>query len=338
MRHVLVLGGGSFVGGALVRDALGRGWTVTCLTRGRLPLPDGVRTLVADRLDPSAMAAVLAGRDFELVADTWDRAPSAVVTSARVLAGSACRYGYISTRSVYSSWPDGADESADVVPADPDAGRTGYGADKRGGELAAVRELGPDRVSCFRAGGILGPGENYGRLPWWLGRLARGGPTLAPGPAELALQYVDVRDLARFVWDALSAGVSGPIDTVSPSGHTTMGEFLGLGRELTGSHADLVWVDPDWLVSHGVIPWRELPVWAPRGHPFGGLHTSDTSRAVAAGLRCRPVRDTIADTLASIRRRETPAEPIAPGLGLDPAKEARLLAEWSARYPASSRP
>lgn len=36
-----------------------------------------------------------------------------------------------------------------------------------------------------RAGLILGPYEDIGRLPWWLNRLARGGPTLAPGPGEL---------------------------------------------------------------------------------------------------------------------------------------------------------
>jgi hypothetical protein len=37
----------------------------------------------------------------------------------------------------------------------------------------------------------LGPRENVGRLPWWLKRIARGGPVLAPGPHDLPLQYID---------------------------------------------------------------------------------------------------------------------------------------------------
>jgi nucleoside-diphosphate-sugar epimerase len=328
IENVLVLGGAGFVGGALAREALARGWRVTCVSRGRRPLPVGVESVVADRLDPHATTAALAGLAPDLVVDTWDGAPNAVVTSARALAATSCRYGYISTRSVYAAWPDGADESAPVVPADPDSGPSTYAADKRGAEMAAERELGPSRVIHFRAGAILGPGENYGRLPWWLSRLARGGPTLAPGPAELALQYVDVRDLARFVWDSLASGVSGAIDTVSESGHTTMGQFLVIAAEITGSRAELVWMDPEWLLARGVVPWREIPMWAPRCHPFGGLHTSDTSRARSGGLRCRPVADTIADTWTSIQDGHTPAQPVVAGLGMDEATEVRLLAEW----------
>jgi nucleoside-diphosphate-sugar epimerase len=337
VQQVLVLGGASFVGGALAREALSRGWQVTCLTRGRQPLPAGVDSVVADRRDAAATTSALSGLTPDLVIDTWAGAPSAVVTSARALAPTSCRYGYVSTRSVYAAWPDGSDESAPLVPADPDAGSSTYAADKRGAELAIERELGPARATHFRAGAILGPEENYGRLPWWLSRLARGGRTLAPGPVDLPLQYVDVRDLARFVWDSLADETSGAVDTVSKSGHTSMGEFLTLAAEVTGARAELVWIDPDWLIERGVTPWRELPLWAPRGHPFGGLHTSDTRRARLAGLRCRPVAETIADTWASIRQGRTPAEPVISGLGMTEATEARLLAEWLGRPHAGSR-
>ncbi len=328
VRDVLVLGGASFVGGALAREALSRGWRVTCLSRGRQPLPAGVESVVADRLDTAATTTALSGLAPDLVADTWAGAPSAVVTSARALAATSCRYGLISTRSVYAGWPEGADESAPVVAANPDSGSTTYAADKRGAELATERELGAARVTHFRAGAILGPGENYGRLPWWLSRLSRGGPTLAPGPADLPLQYVDVRDLARFVWDSLSARMSGAVDTVSESGHTTMGQFLASADRVTGSRAELIWIAPDWLLERGVTPWREIPLWAPRGHPFGGLHTSDATRAHLAGLSCRPVAETIADTWTSVQQGRTPAEPVISGLGMDEATEARLLAEW----------
>ena len=65
--------------------------------------------------------------------------------------------------------------------------------------------IGADRSLLVRSGLILGPYENIGRLPWWLNRVARGGPVLAPGPRDLPLQYVDVRDLADWVLEPFSA-------------------------------------------------------------------------------------------------------------------------------------
>ncbi len=95
--------------------------------------------------------------------------------------------------------------------AAPDAGATDDAADKRGAALASF----PDAV-LGRAGLILGPHEDIGRLPWWFGRIAAGGPVVAPGRPDRPLQYVDVRDLAGWLLDALAAGRHGPFDRLSP--------------------------------------------------------------------------------------------------------------------------
>ena len=57
------------------------------------------------------------------------------------------------------------------------------------------------------------------------------------------------------------------------------------------------------------------------------LHAVDVSRAVAAGLRCRPVEETVADTWAWLRSigGTAPQRPDRPGVGLDPAMEAKVL-------------
>ena len=68
-----------------------------------------------------------------------------------------------------------------------------------------------DRALLARAGLILGPGEDIGRLPWWLTRIARGGDVLAPGPADLPVQYVDVRDLAVWMLDRARGGRGGDV-------------------------------------------------------------------------------------------------------------------------------
>lgn len=325
--RTLILGGTGFVGAATADAAVARGDDVTVLNRGlRTAPPDGATALVGDRTAPDGLAA-LSGV-WDLVVDTWSGAPSVVAASAAALADSAARYAYVSSRSVYA-WPiaAGAAEDAPVVAADPDAGQTDYAADKRGGERAVLRAFGADRSLLARAGLILGPREDVGRLPWWLSRIARGGRVLAPGPAELPLQYVDARDLADLL---LSTDATGPLNTVSAPGHTTMGELLQACRTATGADAELVWVPPEVILDAGIAPWTELPVWMAPDTEGMALHTGDTTRAAAAGLRCRPVAETVADTWDWLQTAGYAPRADRPAPGLDAAKEADVLGAWDA--------
>lgn len=326
--HVLVLGGTRFVGRAVVADARSRGWDVTVLNRGTRPVPDGITQVLADRTQPGALDALGRGR-FDLVVDTWAGAPSVVRDAASALADRAERYAYVSSRSVYEfPSPRGADESAPVVEASPDAGEVQYPQDKRGGELAVLDAFGEDRSLLARAGVILGPWEDVGRLPWWLDRIARGGDVLAPGPRDAGLQFVDVRDLATFVLDAATGGHAGPFNVVSPPVHTTMEGFLRTCIEATGSDATLRWVEPQSILDAEIEPWMDLPLWLPPGALHDAMHGSDTRKAAEAGLRCRPVAETVRDTWAWMREvgDDRPLRDDLDPVGLDPEREARLLA------------
>jgi hypothetical protein len=64
----------------------------------------------------------------------------------------------------------------------------------------------------------------------------------------------------------------------------------------------------------------EVPMWL---HEEVGLHSTDVSRAVDSGLTFRPLDETIRGTLDQ-------AEPTKQA-GLDPAREAELIAAWKAR-------
>jgi 2'-hydroxyisoflavone reductase len=227
--------------------------------------------------------------------------------------------------------PLGGDESAPTVDASPDAEAADYASAKRGSELAIQAAFG-DRALFARAGLILGPHEDVGRLPWWLLRLDRGGEVLAPGPADLALQYIDARDLASWLLDAARSELAGPFNCVSRSGHTTMGALLDACRDATAGAATLTWVDPGHLDAAGIEPWTDLPIWLPADSPYRGMHEADVERAHAAGLRCRPVHDTVADTwawLVSIGKRP-PLRPDLPAPGLEPGRERATLAGWHA--------
>jgi 2'-hydroxyisoflavone reductase len=328
--RLLVLGGTHHVGRAVAEEALARGDEVTTLTRGVSgPSASGALALHADRTDPAALRAVLGDATWDAVIDTWSFAPRVVLDSASLLADRAGHYGYVSTRSVYE-WPPaiGLDESGPVVDGDPRSEEAeDYAAAKRGGELAALEGFGADRTVLARAGLILGPYEIVGRMPWWLRRIERGGDVLAPGPPDMKLQYIDCRDLARWMLHAADAGVSGAFNTVSQPGHATMASLLEAAVEVTGSSARLVWTPPEVIEAAGIQPWTELPIWLPPEDESAGMHAGDVSAAYAAGLTCRPVLETVADTWAWLQAEgDPPARSGRPAHGLDPDKEREVLA------------
>jgi nucleoside-diphosphate-sugar epimerase len=331
---LIVLGGSGFVGPAVAEAGLARGFAVTTFHRTAAGWSHpAVQVLHGDRLDPASLAP-LRERTWDLVVDTWSSAPRAVRDSARALSDRAERYAYISSESVYVAPPPrGADESMPTVDADPGADATDYPADKRGGEIAAQDAFG-DRALLARAGTILGPHEDVGRLTWWLSRMARGGEVLCPGPPELPIQFIDARDLAGFVVDAASAGRSGPFNLVCRRGHATMGALLEACRATAGA-ADtrLTWVAPEAIAAAGIEPWTELPVWIPDDHEYAGMHDADVERAHAAGLQCRPLTDTVRDTWAWLSGLPAPP-PLRNGAkpaGLAPEREREVLRAWAAR-------
>ncbi|OIV35981.1 hypothetical protein BIV57_18560 [Mangrovactinospora gilvigrisea] len=336
-----MMGGTVFAGRAVVDEALARGHEVTVFNRGVSGVPalgdvnalPGVRAIRGDRLAEGEVERLAGEGEWDVVVDTWTRAPGAVRAAARALAGVAGRYVYVSSASVYDHERMTADrtESARTLSPAPDEGDDrpeGYGHNKRGGEAAAEQEFGPERVLLARCGLMVGPGEVVGRLPYWLRRAAAGGEMVAPGPADLDIQWLDIRDMAAFLLDAAGAGRSGPYNLVSPVGALRLGAPLEECVRVTGSAATLRWIDAEVLLAAGVEPWNELPLWIPEGHPYRFLHGWDVSRALADGLRIRPVAETVADTWAWVRELGTEklVVPGRPEAWLTPERERELLA------------
>ncbi|HSJ28110.1 MAG TPA: NAD-dependent epimerase/dehydratase family protein [Acidimicrobiia bacterium] len=324
--RLLVLGGSGFVGGAVVEAAADRGWSVTTFNRGRgnRHHPDSHR-ITGDRTSVDDLSR-LDGR-WDAVVDTWAGAPSVVRDSAEFLADRADRYLLISSRAVYATpTPRDMNESADTVPASPDDPAIAYGRDKRGAEMAVEAAFG-DRGVLARAGLILGPGEDLGRLPFWLLRVARGGRVAAPGPPDLPWRFIDVRDLAGWLLHAAREGLSGPFNLVAPDGHATTGSVLQAALEVTGADTELVWADPADIEAAGINRFDAFPGWVPPDAELAGLIWTDVSRAVGAGLACRPARETVTDTWNWVLERggTAPRHPDHPH-DFPPDEERRLIA------------
>jgi hypothetical protein len=85
------------------------------------------------------------------------------------------------------------------------------------------------------------------------------------------------------------------------------------------------------LEEESVEGWTHLPCWVPSTGELAGMMESDTTKAVATGLRCRPVEDTVRDTWAWIQRDGMPAPRAGlPLNGLPAELEKRLLARVDA--------
>jgi hypothetical protein len=179
--------------------------------------------------------------------------------AARLLGPRTHHYAYVSSRSVYT-WPNavGIDESHPAVDGNPDDTLSDdYATTKRGSELGVLAER-PDALVA-RAGLILGPYEDIGRLPWWLLRLHRGGKVLAPGSTTRSLQLIDARDLAQWMISSAEQRNGGVFNAVSPVGHTTIGELFDISREVTKSTAELVWFTPEEINAAGIRHGRSYP-------------------------------------------------------------------------------
>jgi 2'-hydroxyisoflavone reductase len=323
--RVLVLGGTLFLGRHVLEDALERGDEVTVFNRGVTSpglYPD-VEHLRGDR-DAGELGA-LEAREWDAVVDTSARVPRWVREAARVLAPTGAHYTFVSSISVYRdvSIPGVAENGpVHTVPDEAVEEITdgeSYGALKALCERAAEEEL-PGRVLSVRAGLIVGPYDNTGRFTYWVHRLARGGDVLAPEPRDQPVQFVHGRDLADWILASAERRLSGVFNATGPDHPLTLEGLLEACAEVAGGDGRLVWTDERFLVDRGVEEWSDLPLWlAPGVHEeHAGMMAVDCSRALAAGLRFRPLEQTIRDTLAG-------AEETA-GAGLTPEREQELLA------------
>jgi 2'-hydroxyisoflavone reductase len=318
--RILVLGGTQFLGRHVVEIALARGHEVAMFNRGQTR-PDLFPEAEKVRGDRDGDLAALTGRSFDAVVDTSGYVPRVVAGTIDAL-GDVGHYTFVSSISVYAdlSTPPTEDSPVAELTEPTEEWREAYGELKADCE-DVVRERFPEAF-VPRPGLIVGPWDPTGRFTYWPRRLADGGRVLAPAPPEADAQVIDARDLAGWIVRAAEDGLAGTFNAVDRPG--TREALIETCARVAGSDAEIVWVDPAFLVEHEVGEWMELPLWlADPG--YAGMLSVEPEAAFAAGLETRPLEETVRDTLAWIRAGDAPAE--APA-GLDRAKEQAVLDAW----------
>jgi len=323
---ILIIGGTKFLGRHLVDSALVGGHEVTLFNRGKTNpnLFPRVETILGDRehdLDK------LSGRIWEAVIDTSGYLPRIVRLSAEVLEANVSRYVFISSLSVYADFRKiGIDESYPVGKIEGESieeitGET-YGPLKALCEKA-VREIHGKRALIIRPGLIVGPHDPTDRFTYWPVRVARGGDVLAPQKPDVPTQIIDVRDLADFIIKLIEENASGVYNATGPDYELTFARLLEVSKQVSGSDANFKWAGVEFLNQNKVEAWSDMPAWIPDDEEGLGFSRIDISKAVKAGLKFRPLEDTVRDTLEWAKTRPSEHEWKA---GLTPEREAEVLA------------
>jgi len=324
--RILIVGGTRFVGHAMADAALDAGHDVTLLHRHETTELPAATHVLADR---DGDLTALDGLGFDATIDVCAYVPGQVRRLHDALGGTQQRGGhhlFVSTVSVYQE-PDGpgADEDSPLFPAAPEDAtevtNETYGPLKVSCENVATELYGEAGLAIIRPTYVVGPRDMTARYPWWPLRAARGGPMIAPGPAEAPMQCIDARDMGAWTVRLAERTVAGVFTAARP--HTTFGGLLDETLAAVDSDARLVPVDGDWLVEQGV-DGLQLPLWTE-----GGVEWSlamGTKRAEAAGLTHRPFAETVRDTLAWAQAN--PEQSTNEQWGMSPEREQELLEAW----------
>jgi len=329
--QLLVLGGTSWLGGEVARAGLTRGHTVTCLARGESgQVPPGATFVRADRSEDGSYEQVCRQGWDGVVDVSWQ--PGFVRRAVNALAAHARTWVYISSCSVYAAHDQiGADETAALVPAlvGDLATQETYAEAKVACERAVLDGVGAGQVVVARSGLIGGPGDHTGRTGYWPLRFAHpcmdDGAVLVPAEQDVSTQVVDVRDLALWVVRCVESSTSGIFNAAGPP--TPLREHLATARAVAGHTGPVVPMTNEWLEAHEVMEWagpRSLPLWL-NTPGWEGFAARNTDAAVAAGLVCRPLEQTLTDVLAWEVTRPPERQGLPRQAGLEPAEESRLI-------------
>jgi 2'-hydroxyisoflavone reductase len=338
-RSILVLGGTSFLGPALVEAAVVSGHRVTLFNRGvtnpgLFPSLEKLRGLRGAR-DVENLSA-LRGRTWDAIVDVWPSDPALAESAARQLAGQTAHYLYVSSIAAYDPREfakPGLSEDGLLNPWNPEIRPYNRGKAESERRLHAI--VG-DKLTIVRPGPIKGARDDSPDLLTWIRRMQAGGPHIGPGRGDDHVQNVDVKDVARFLVLAVERHALGTFNlTGAPM---TFRDFLDRCRAAARSDAVVTWIPREFLHAHGLDPapfdsptapsyLGKFPYWHPEPERRGFYQIS-SRRAFELGWRQRPFAETVNDYLWAL-------DSMGPALQwtdeLAPDVEARVLSDWAQR-------
>ena len=296
--RVLFLGGTMFLGPAAVEWAVARGHTVTLFNRGKSN-PEMFPNLEKIRGDrrKGEIEALGGKREWDVVIDTNAYVPKEMRQMQEILKGRVGHYVMVATANVYSDETKaGQDETAPVWNEWPDEAEVSektYGPMKRGCEVEVEKAM-PGHCVSVRPSLICGPRDPTDRFTYWPLRCKRGGEILAPVGPDEPVQFVDVRDLGRFLVLACEKRLTGAYNACGPA-RMKLAALLEacIAAARPETPARLSWAPLKFLNDNKVESWSDMPVWIPSADPEqAGSNLRVGTKAFREGMTARTMVET----------------------------------------------
>jgi 2'-hydroxyisoflavone reductase len=333
-KNILVLGGTSFLGPAIVEAALIGGHNVTLFNR-HITNPDMFPQLEKlwgfRAIDPHQqnLNSLEGSRHWDAVIDVWTHEPTLAASAATLLKDRTDHYLYVSSIGVYASYSQPSmNEDAPILPYN--GKEEDYSPAKAESERRLKATVG-SKLTIVRPTGIAGWRGSGPDVLSWLLRAQSGGRHIGPGDGSDPYQIVDVKDVARFLVTSVERQITG---TFNLTGRVmTFREFLAACNKATNSNAEWIWIPRDLLAKEGIADWNHFMGW--RSDPaWRGFSQISSEKAFSAGWEPRSFTETASDSLEWYR---TPGNKIWDWRDpqqmpwsdpLTPEKEQSVLSAW----------
>jgi 2'-hydroxyisoflavone reductase len=337
-KKILVLGGTSFLGPAVVEAAVVAGHDVTLFNRGitnpgLFPTLEKLRGFrSADRADENFTA--LGRRRWDVVIDVWPFEPALAESAASLLRDRTTHYLYVSSIAAYDPKGFVQPHLAEDAPLNPwDPAIRPYNRGKAESERRLHALIG-GRLTIVRPGPIKGDRDTTPDLLAWLRRAQTGTTHIGPGSGQDHVQMVDVKDVARFLILAVDQSLYGTFNLTGVP--MSFRDFLARCVAVTGSSSDFVWIPQDFLHQQGLDPdpsyLGKFPFWHPEPERRGFFQIS-SQKAFDAGWTQRPFTETALEYLWFFDQLDSTVWQWADELSAQ--VEARALKAWRDAQPSS---
>ncbi len=291
---ILFIGGTRFVGLAMAREAIARGHEVSIFHRTeKIPVGTEKAThLIGDRTKDFTS---LQSGNWDAVIDVCGYRPHEIHALYDVLAGRIKKYVFISTVSVYADdIADNLDETAKFVDVSV--------IDEKDPITVPIdwQTYGPLKVLCeaavnehyennliIRPTYVIGPDDYTNRFNFWVKKFIKNEIVELPINPNTNLQYIDVRDLAKFTLDAIENDRSGAFHVCESS--TKFNKIIETIKAVTNSKSEIMSVDSS--------DDSKFPLWSETDL---GVLSMDPAKAKSAGLVTRALEDSIRDIVSEI--------------------------------------
>ena len=305
---VLLIGATGAISEDVMLESVRRGHDVTAITRGRRPLPEGVKSIVCDVRDTQSFAALTRGMEFDAAVDFLSYRPEDLLPKLDTLRGRCGQFIFISSCAVYDRGYGQTGTRLSAIPpfhgliSEDRTPTANFGWDYARGKIACELELMKEQFLYGSQFTVIRPSETYNhrRVPgtfvvdnaWYtqIDRLLKGKATILHDDGLAKAVFTHAEDLARAL-----VSLYGNPKAYGEAFHITTDELI-TWRGVTETLCRLLGVEPRFKCIPSDVLCRIFPhsglgstygvVWTDKHFSLEGFDNSKI-RAAVPGFACR---------------------------------------------------